>query len=110
MSKVFQIYQGFCHWECTGLYNTVAAIPKGTYPENDLFVDAPDYVFEGWGYDETQEGDARFIKPEVPEGWLYDESTGTFYPEGSSPPSDEESSESEALEACKILGLIDETV
>ena len=40
---------------------------------------APDYVFEGWGYDVTQKGEKRFIKPECPEGFKYDEKTGTFY-------------------------------
>lgn len=53
-----------------------------------VFVDAPDYVFEGWGYDPTAEGDARFIKPTPPEGWLYDDGTGTFYPEGEIAPSE----------------------
>lgn len=44
-----------------------------------VFVEAPDYVFEGWGFDEHAEGDARFIRPEVPDGYKYDEGTGTFY-------------------------------
>lgn len=51
-----------------------------------VFVDAPDYVFESWGFDETKEGDARFIKPTPPEGWEYDDATGTFYPSGELPP------------------------
>lgn len=53
-----------------------------------LFVDAPDYVFEGWGYDPDAEGDARFVKPTPPEGWLYDDKTGTFYPENEIAPSE----------------------
>ena len=36
-------------------------------------------MFEGWGYNPEAEGEARFIKPIPPEGWLYDETTGTFY-------------------------------
>lgn len=43
---------------------------------------APDYVFEGWGYDIIQKGENRFIKPECPEGFKYDEKTGTFYEGG----------------------------
>lgn len=40
---------------------------------------SPDYVFEGWGFDITQKGENRFIKPECPNGFKYDEKTGTFY-------------------------------
>ena len=45
----------------------------------NFVVIAPDYVFEGWGYDITQKGENRFIKPECPNGFKYDEKTGTFY-------------------------------
>lgn len=55
-----------------------------------IFVEAPDYVFEGWGYDETAEGDAHFIKPQAPEGFIYDERTGTFYPENEEAPKTQE--------------------
>ena len=76
MSKIFQIVNGFCHWQTpfTSLEETAG------FPKDCIFVEAPDYVNEQWGYDETQEGDARFIHPEPPEGWAYDEDTGTFYP------------------------------
>ena len=56
------------------------------FPPTDVFVEAPDYVFEGWGFDPLAEGDARFIKPEPPKGWLYDDATGTFYPADEDPP------------------------
>ena len=75
--KIFQIVNGFCHWQTK--YKSISET-VGKYPPSVLFVEAPDYVFEGWGYDETQEGEARFIKPAPPEGWLYDDETGTFYP------------------------------
>lgn len=82
--KLFQIVDGFCYWDATqsvqSLSNTI-----GRYPPDVLFVEAPDYVFEGWGYDYTKEGDERFIVPEAPEGWVYDIETGTFYPEGTVP-------------------------
>ena len=48
-------------------------------PDNGFMVTAPDYVFEGWGYDARREGDARFLRPMPPEGWKYDAESGTFY-------------------------------
>lgn len=82
--KVFQIIDGFCHWDASEVLRR-AADAVGRFPESDLFVDAPDYVFEGWGFDSSLEGDARFVQPIPPEGWLYDEGTGTFYREGDEP-------------------------
>lgn len=82
--KVFQIIYGFCHWDASSVLRR-AADAVGRFPESDLFVDAPDRVFEGWGFDSSLEGDARFIQPIPPEGWLYDEGTGTFYREGDEP-------------------------
>ena len=79
--KIFQIVNGFCHWQTPfrSLEET-----KG-FPADCIFVEAPDYVNEQWGFDETKEGDERFIRPEPPEGWLYDEDTGTFFPEADLP-------------------------
>ena len=84
--KVFHIVGGWCHWDATSQFPTLAST-VGRFPPSDLFVEAPDYVFEGWGYDEALEGDARFLQPKAPEGWLYDEKTGTFYQEGDIAPS-----------------------
>lgn len=81
--KVFHVISDICHWDATPQFPSLAAT-VGCFPETDLFVEAPDYVFEGWGY---QGGD--FIKPEPPEGWLYDDATGTFYPQGENPPGTE---------------------
>lgn len=78
--KVFQIEANVCYWDATRQFPTVEST-VGYFPPNLLFVEAPDYVFEGWGY-----MDGEFIKPEVPEGWLYDEDTGTFYREGEDKP------------------------
>lgn len=74
--KIFQIVNGFCHW-CTPFQSLDET--KG-FPPDCIFVEAPDYVNEQWGYDETAEGDARFVHPEPPEGWAFDDDTGTFYP------------------------------
>lgn len=84
MSKVFQIVGGMCHWLTP--FNSVGET-VGKFPEDCLFVEAPDYVHESWGYqDKDADGnelpmEERFIKPVPPEGWLYDDETGTFYEE-----------------------------
>lgn len=77
--KVFQISGGLCHWDATKKHPTLADTAD-RYAPDIVFAEAPDYVFEGWGYDATAEGDARFIQPTPPEGWAYDDATGTFYP------------------------------
>lgn len=82
--KVFQIEAEICHWDATRQFPTVEST-VGYFPPSLLFVEAPDYVFEGWGY-----VDGEFIKPTPPEGWVYDEDTGTFYPEGYVPEEPEE--------------------
>jgi len=84
--KIFQILNGFCHWDATEVLPS-AEEAEQRFAADMMFVEAPAYVFEGWGYDDTQEGDARFVKPTPPEGWLYDDLTGTFYREDCPPPS-----------------------
>ena len=84
--KVFQIVGGFCYYDASCLYPNAAEAAKHYSPDT-VWADAPDYVFESWGYDETRTGDERFIQPQAPEGWLYDPDTGTFYPEGGIAPS-----------------------
>lgn len=82
MSKVFQIVDGKCHWQTdfSSVEETV-----GRFPPDCLFVEAPDYVQEGWGFDETLIGEERFLTPEVPEGWFYDRETGETYHESQIP-------------------------
>ena len=77
--KVFQIEANICYWDATRQFPTVEST-VGYFPPDLLFVEAPDYVFEGWGY-----SDGKFIKPTPPEGWVYDDQTGTFYQEGFEP-------------------------
>lgn len=84
--KIFQILNGFCHWDATRKHPTLESTVD-RYAPDILFIETPDFVHEGWGYDENAEGDARFIRPETPEGWLYDEETGTFYPADKPAPS-----------------------
>lgn len=76
--KIVQIEEGFVHWDAT------SAVPslewaKSHYASNIIFVEAPDYVFEGWIFDNSKEGEDRFIKPTPPDGWLYNENNGSFY-------------------------------
>ena len=84
--KVFQILSGFCHWDATKDFPTLAST-VGFFAPDIVFIEAPDHVFEGWGYI-----DGEFIKPELPEPtewvdeetgetyhWVYDDATGTFY-------------------------------
>ena len=77
--KIFQIYGGICYYDATAVHPTLADT-IGKYPPDVQFVEAPDYVFENWGYDESKSGDDRFIKPTPPEGWYYDDETGSFKP------------------------------
>lgn len=82
--KIFQILGNLCHWDATPVVSSLE-MAKLKYAPDIIFVEAPEYVFEGWGFDSLKDGDERFIKPEPPEGWLYDDKTGTFYPEGEEP-------------------------
>lgn len=84
--KVFQIISGWCYNDMTSQFPTVADT-VGKFAPDIVIVETPDYVYEGWGYDGTKEGEERFIQPQPPEGWLYDEGSGTFYQEGTTAPS-----------------------
>lgn len=75
---IFQIVNGKCHWRTP--FTSLDEV-KGKFPPDCLFVDAPDYVNEQWGFDETEIGDDRFIKPQPPEGWIYDDESGQMMPE-----------------------------
>lgn len=76
--KIFLIRNNFVHYDMTPLYSSVE-VARSKYPATTQIVEAPDYVFEGWGFNPNENGDARFIKPLPPEGWVYDEKTGTYY-------------------------------
>lgn len=77
--KVFQILHGFCHWDATAVVGTVER-SKELFAPTLRFEDAPWYVRTGWAFDDTKEGDDRFIQPTPPEGWGYDLERGVFYP------------------------------
>lgn len=75
--KVFQIHRGSVFYELTDKFSS-AEDAKGVFADNIKIVNAPDYVFVGWGFDESKTGDARFIEPDVQEGCIYDPKTGTI--------------------------------
>lgn len=79
--KIVQIENGFVHWDAS---NEVPSLEYASehYASDICFIEAPNYVFEGWAFDGELEGDDRFIKPVAPEGWWYDEMDGTFKPDG----------------------------
>lgn len=87
--KIFQILDGLCYYDATPIHPTLDST-VGKYPPNVQFVEAPDYVFENWGYDSTKSGDERFVKPTPPEGWYYDDETGSFKPINPPDPPDPE--------------------
>ena len=89
--KIFQIEDNMCRWDASRQVSSLEYAKKN-FPANLLFVEAPDYVFEGWGYIQGE-----FIQPTPPEGWLYDKATGTFYKNGDNPPSPPEPTETELL-------------
>lgn len=101
--KVMQILDGFCYWDATETVGTLEHSAELFSPEI-VFVEAPDYVFQGWAYDETQSGDDRFIRPIPPEGWLYDDKTGTFYKETDVAPS--ESQDDEPITQRDLIGFL----
>ena len=76
--KIFLIFSNLCYNDLTEQFPTIE-IAKEHFSPNTLLVEAPDYVFEYWGYDATKTGNERFIKPTVAEGCTYDETTGTIY-------------------------------
>lgn len=85
--KIFQIVNDICYYDATPLYDNIEAT-VGKYPPDTLFTEAPDHVFEGWGYDGTKSGEERYIQPTPPEGWEYDPVCGGFYEIGTTPPSE----------------------
>ena len=101
--KVFQILGGFCHWDASNQFPSLQDT-VGKFAPDIVFVEAPDNVREGWGFDETLEGDARFVRPVPPEGWEYDDETGTFYVPGEEEP-DEGADIWDALAAAYMEGV-----
>ena len=76
--KIFQIVDGICKWLTP--FTSMSQIYE-RYPSSLLFVEAPDWVGEGYIYDTEKSGDERFVMPEAPEGFIYDDETGELVEE-----------------------------
>ena len=76
--KVVQIHNGQVYHDLSYKYSSAVEASK-FYSSEILIVDAPNYVFPGWGYNPSLDGDNKFIKPTVPEDMKYDEQTGTVW-------------------------------
>lgn len=78
--KLFQVKNNMAVVDFTMHGPKKSDIPQNKFPEelmNQLF-EAPDDVFIGFGYDyETN----KWIKPEIPDGWILDETNGTLVPD-----------------------------
>lgn len=80
--KIFQIVDGICKW-LTPFTSMTQIYEK--YPSSLLFVEAPDWVGENYIYDAEKSGDERFIMPDAPEGFIYDDETGELVEESKFP-------------------------
>ena len=82
--KIFQIVRGICKWE-TPFTTTEEA--RNKYPKDCLFIEAPDYVFEGWRFCDVDEngnlleGYDKFLEPIPPENHVYNPYTGKCVPD-----------------------------
>lgn len=79
MVKVFDVQDnrlGHYYPEYTSIEDTI-----DKFASNIVFVEAPDWCYEGYGYLPDAEGDDRFIKPMLPDGWVYDMNGNPTLPE-----------------------------
>lgn len=76
--KIMQILDSEVYCDLTPLYPNIQTA-RQCYSSEIQIEETPDYVFPGWGYNASKEGDERFIKPVPSEGWEYDDDTGTFW-------------------------------
>lgn len=77
--KIVSIHKGKVHTIYPDLESVDAAYQK--YSKSIRFVEAPDWVHSGFGFDETKTSDERFVKPLLSEGWEYDEDGNPYNPE-----------------------------
>lgn len=75
--KIVQVSDYFVTKDLTEFYSTIESARYDHAFETIL--EAPDYVFPGWIYDSSRPSPGCFIKPAVPDGWAYDDESGTFY-------------------------------
>lgn len=79
MTKVMEILHGYCHREYDR-YETAEEARKH-FSAEITFIDVPDWVGMGFRYVPENEGDERFIVPELEEGWAFDKDGNPWQPE-----------------------------
>ncbi len=77
--KVFDVVDNRIHCEYPQFSDLEQAYRS--YPRTVTMVEAPDWVREGFGYDPSKEGDERFIRPELSEGWVWNDNGNPWNPE-----------------------------
>ena len=75
--KLFQIRHGQTFHEFTEFETLEDA--RAHFAPNIQIEEAPDYVFPGWRFDPSKEGDARFLQPVPGEGQAYNPETGEIW-------------------------------
>jgi len=78
--KIMQVIDNLCWWDASSVVSSLEEARQKFAPDL-VFVEAPDEVREGWGYNPRAKGKNRFLKPVAPDGYVYDEKTGTIVPE-----------------------------
>lgn len=79
MTKVMEILHGYCHREYDRYGSAEEA--RKHFSDEITFIDVPDWVGMGFRYVPENEGDARFIAPELEDGWSFDENGNPWQPE-----------------------------
>lgn len=77
--KIVEIVDGKVHREYPELHSLEEAYQ--TYAKTLTFVECPDNVFPGFGFDSSKQGADRFIRPILEDGWEYDEGGHPWNPE-----------------------------
>ena len=78
MSKIFQIRGKTVSTEYTGRFIDLEDA-RAHFASNIILVEAPDKVFPGWAFDDTKQGDERFIQPIPGDGQAYNPHTGEIW-------------------------------
>lgn len=77
--KVVEIVNNRVHREYPEFATVDDAYKK--HSKSLLFVECPDNIQPGFGYDGTKQGNDRFIRPQLSEGWEYDDNGYPWNPE-----------------------------
>lgn len=76
--KLFQIFNNVVYYEMTGMYESLKEA-RSHYAPDIQIEEAPDYVFPGWSFDGSKQGDERFVQPIPGDGQAYNPETGEIW-------------------------------